>query len=316
MKKAFIALMWAILFACLGGVVMAGLTLGVAAHHPAPKLLLFMAGLGVMSGLDVFVMGLCFAWLPGVRPELGAVRRFGLTQGLWGIFGMLLAMASGAGLLAMLRLDINFLRILAHGSGIPDISKPGYLVSTVLAGELTAALWIAWYLRFLGPRYATDGSPRGVAWRPAPRLAYGAAALAALALLALVGAVYHLVPPDLSKLQNMQMAKLFSGPPVTMAAMLVVTFFIAPVIEEVAFRGIAFGGIAAELGSGWAVCITTLLFTAIHAPEKIYYPPGFLDVALLALISCWLRLRYGSIKPGILLHVTYNTGLMLIGPLL
>jgi len=43
--------------------------------------------------------------------------------------------------------------------------------------------------------------------------------------------------------------------------------------------------------------------------------PGFLDIALLALAACWLRLRCQTIRPGILLHMTYNTGPLLAGPL-
>jgi membrane protease YdiL (CAAX protease family) len=186
----------------------------------------------------------------------------------------------------------------------------------VLAGELMAALFLAWYMRQLGPRHTADGSAHGIAWRPAPLPAYGLAALLALALVGLVAAVSRIIPPDISKLQHLAVAKLYEGPPLAMAAMVAVSFLIAPAVEEIAFRGIAFGGIASRLGTGWAALLTTLLFTAVHAPEKIYYPPGFIDVALLALACCWLRLRFGSIRPGIFLHVVYNTGLMLAGPLL
>jgi hypothetical protein len=50
---------------------------------------------------------------------------------------------------------------------------------------------------------------------------------------------------------------------------------------------------------------------AAHAPEKMYYPPGFIDVGLMAAAAVMLRLQYRSIRPAILLHVLYNAGSML-----
>jgi len=80
----------------------------------------------------------------------------------------------------------------------------------------------------------------------------------------------------------------------------------------VLFRGLAFAGIATRFGTGWAVILTTLIFTALHAPEKLLYLPGFADVAAVALISCWLRLRYRSIRPGIAMHFMYNFGMLIV----
>ena len=54
----------------------------------------------------------------------------------------------------------------------------------------------------------------------------------------------------------------------------------------------------------------------VHAPQKIYYPPGFLDVGLVAVAAVLLRLKYHSIRPGILLHILYNGGSMLAVTLL
>ncbi|MDD2705331.1 MAG: CPBP family intramembrane metalloprotease [Acidocella sp.] len=313
MKKVFAGLLWAILFVALGGALMAGLADAVAAHPHLPlKLLVFMALLGGATGLDLFMLALCFALLPGARAAPDGVRHFGLAQGLWGMLGTALAMMAGAALAALPVLDLAFLRTLAQGGGAPNVTQPGYLVCAVLGSELMAALWLAWYLRYLGPRHTAHG----VGWCPAPGAAYGVAALLALGLLAVVGAIYRFDPPDAAKLHDLPMYKLYAGPPLALAAMGVVTFLLAPVVEEISFRGLAFGGIASRLGTGWAVCLTTLIFAAVHAPEKIHYLPGFADVTLLALASCWLRLRYFSIKPGIFLHMAYNTGLILVSPLL
>jgi membrane protease YdiL (CAAX protease family) len=110
----------------------------------------------------------------------------------------------------------------------------------------------------------------------------------------------------------MDLAQLLQGPPAIALLAAVVVVIMAPIIEEVLFRGLAFAGIAARLGPVWAVIITTLIFTALHAPEKLLYLPGFADVAAVALVSCGLRLRYRSIRPGIAMHFMYNFGMFLV----
>jgi len=130
------------------------------------------------------------------------------------------------------------------------------------------------------------------------------------AIVAIVLIMYRIVPPDLQKLQNLPMAKLFTGTGISLVPLLIIAIFIGPALEEMVFRGIAFAGIAARLGPLWAAIITTAIFMAAHAPEKIHYLPGFLDVGLLALTAIALRLKFHSIRPGILLHILYNAGSM------
>ena len=100
-----------------------------------------------------------------------------------------------------------------------------------------------------------------------------------------------------------------SGP--ALVPPILIATFLAPVLEEIIFRGIAFAGLAARFGTVRAAIVSVALFVLVHAPQKIYYLPGFLDVGLVALAAVWLRLKYRSIRPGILLHILYNGGSML-----
>jgi membrane protease YdiL (CAAX protease family) len=112
------------------------------------------------------------------------------------------------------------------------------------------------------------------------------------------------------------MAKLFSVSGPALLLPILIATFLAPALEEIIFRGIAFAGLAARLGTVWAAIVSVVLFVVVHAPQKIYYPPGFLDVGLVALAAVLLRLKYRSIRPGILLHILYNGGSMLAVALL
>lgn len=313
MKKFLAGLGWLLSFGSLGAAAMSALAMLAVPHHIPVRALLRVAVTGVAPGALCWTIAICFAALPGARQAPGSLPRFGLAQGVWSILGTALMMFCGALLPYTLALYASLLRILRHEpSHMPDMHNLQMLAASLLASELMAALWVAWYLNRQSKLVLVDGSARGIAWRAASGTAYQMAALGALAALALGVAEFRFAPPDMSKLNNLPMAQLLQGPPVIVALVLVVTVLLAPVLEEVLFRGLAFAGIATRLGAGWAVAITTLVFTALHAPEKIYYLPGFADVAAVALISCALRLRYRSIRPGILLHFLYNFGMLVV----
>ncbi len=161
-----------------------------------------------------------------------------------------------------------------------------------------------------GPAQLADGRPAGLAWRAAPAVAYALAGLGAAAIVGVVMALYHFIPPDQHALDQLPAAQLFKGTGAQLLPMLLLVMLIGPVVEELVFRGAAFAGFARRFGPVGASLITTVIFMAVHAAEKLHYLPGFIDVGLMAAAACWLRVKYGSIKPGILLHVLYNTGLL------
>jgi membrane protease YdiL (CAAX protease family) len=316
MKKILAAAGWLILFVAVGCLVMAAVSLGLLRHGVPPWVLLRLAALGLVPGGLAWVIALVFAALPGARRAPGAAQSFGLAQGLWAIGGSGLMLACGAFLPYAAAVYLEMLRRLANlPSHMPDQHDIPLLLASLLASELLTALWLVWYVRRQGPARLQDGSAAGIAWRPAPPRAYGLAALSALAVLLLVAGEAAMLPPDSSKLQDLELAQLLQGPPAIALLAAAVIIVMAPIVEELLFRGLAFAGIAARLGPGWAVALTTIIFTAVHAPEKILYPPGFVDVAAVALLSCWLRLRYRSIRPGMVMHFLYN-GSMLVVPLM
>lgn len=318
MKRILAALGWAGLFTVCGAALFVALTLLITAPHTAShQLLLFLGAVGAAEALIPWCLCLCFAALPGALPTLRPPKPFSLSDGIGALFGAGLLMAVAGALPMLLPLNYGLLNGLHTGRlKLPDFHSPLAFESAVLAGELTAALWLSWLMRRLGQALCGDGSPSGIGWRPASGRAYGFALILAFALITSVILLLHALPPDAAKLETMNAAKLFSGPLWALGGILATIFILAPIVEEILFRGFVFAGFAAKWGPGWATILSSLIFITVHAPEKIHYLPGFLDVALLALAACWLRLRCQSIRPGILLHITYNTGLLLAGPLL
>ena len=80
---------------------------------------------------------------------------------------------------------------------------------------------------------------------------------------------------------------------------------LAPITEELIYRGVLFKAIAgSRLGPVGAVILTTVFFTASH------YQYGFLDLVTIfidALYWGWVRYKTGSTIPSIILHVFSNS---------
>ena len=79
------------------------------------------------------------------------------------------------------------------------------------------------------------------------------------------------------------------------------------VVEEIAFRGIIFDRLHRVLGEqeGWLV--QAALFSVLHLSPVI-----FLTHFAMGLIFGWLRMRTGSLIPGMILHAAWNAANILL----
>jgi len=112
---------------------------------------------------------------------------------------------------------------------------------------------------------------------------------------------------------------LFSRPdiniawPINWPARFLLLTLVYPVLEEIVFRGWLQGmlyarrpGRKACKGISVANAITSLVFVTAHF---LYHSVGWsIAVLIPSLVFGYLRDRYGTIKPGIVLHVYFNTG--------
>ena len=89
-----------------------------------------------------------------------------------------------------------------------------------------------------------------------------------------------------------------------MLALLVVC--VAPVVEELVFRGVLLSGLARRMHVGWAIVASAVIFGCVHLPDFkfAWYPVPAL--VLVGLAAGWLRVRSRSLWPSITLHATNN----------
>lgn len=117
------------------------------------------------------------------------------------------------------------------------------------------------------------------------------------------------------------LAWLDAAPPLYGAAALASLVLIQPVVEELLFRGLLQGRLAARAwgrrqfaGFTLANLAASLVFTALHF---IAHPPLWAAGVLLpSLLFGYFRDRHGSVLPAIALHVFYNAGYFLLLPLI
>lgn len=78
-----------------------------------------------------------------------------------------------------------------------------------------------------------------------------------------------------------------------------------PFLEEVVFRGILQDWIGRRLSAGWCVAIVSILFGLVHGLEMA------IPIAFIGMLLSFLRLRYRSLWPCIILH-SLNNSVMII----
>jgi len=91
------------------------------------------------------------------------------------------------------------------------------------------------------------------------------------------------------------------------AAFCVVVVVIAPIVEELLFRGVGYG-LLEQFGQYPAIVLVGLSFALVHGLIA-----GFAVIAVFGAGLAYLRAKTGSIYPGMLLHASFNAFGLAIG---
>lgn len=72
---------------------------------------------------------------------------------------------------------------------------------------------------------------------------------------------------------------------------------VAPVFEEIMFRGFLYGRLRRRTGYWASAILTSLAFAVLHAQINVG-----IDVFILSMFLCYLRERFDSVWPGMIVH--------------
>lgn len=106
------------------------------------------------------------------------------------------------------------------------------------------------------------------------------------------------------RISNQEVVNFLAGDehPVWVRAYLaVVAVTLAPLVEELLFRGIALPLLSKHLRVGWAVCLVSVLFAAMH-----FHIPSVVPLFVMATAFALAYMYTGSILVPIVMHILFN----------
>jgi uncharacterized protein len=187
----------------------------------------------------------------------------------------------------------------ASGGDVSGGGPPGLVISATLVQDVAlvaAAVWFAsmWAKRLVPASFGLR--------RVALRSAVGWAALAFVAFWILTAIYVSLVgQPDQQELtRDLRDEE-------SLAALIgygVLLAFVAPLAEELFFRGFVFGVLRERLGIAWGAVTTGVVFGLVHVAGSPIETVGVL--VILGVLLCLLYQRTGSLLPCIALHAINN----------
>jgi membrane protease YdiL (CAAX protease family) len=289
-----------------------GAALALAAITYGPTALLFGALGQRRLGIE----------LPPRWPAPGCERRAHVPLGT--PFNWRSPLGLGAGLLLTMADDgLGWLAALAvaglgYGTLAPvlnlEIQERASAVAALAGtgiGNAGTALLLVWIYRRRGVGWAGAGlAPvHGRAVRHALELAL---AMFAVSLLHDVAFTALFRRPPVSNVEPLLTALFATGPRVPAAIGLsLVVVVIAPLIEELVYRGVLYRAFRDRAGVGLGIAGSSLVFAFAH-----FEPDHFLPLLLIGALLAWISERAGSLRPAIVMHALYNAlslGLYLIG---
>jgi len=161
------------------------------------------------------------------------------------------------------------------------------------------AVWLALRRRHLKPEaLGLRGFERDLWWMPLA--AAGGAHLA----IVIYSVVLSAAGADAAVPKQEDLDQLFSNPAILPLTGLA-TVIMAPLAEEIFFRGFIFGGLVRPLGIVGAMVVSGFIFGAFHI-QNAETVGLLLPFGLVGMLFAWLYYRTGSLLPSMAAHFLFN----------
>ncbi len=214
----------------------------------------------------------------------------------WTLRDMLTASVAAVVLFGLaLGVVIAVVAVITAGSGAEPDQSALALVVFSLEGLLVVPAWV-W-----GPR-RYGGGWRALGLRGRPTWGMVGAAVLSLILVLAVNAGWEVVRQRLGWAGQPDALALFGGGIRGLLLALVLGGVVAPVAEEILFRGFLYAGLRARLGLGKGLVISAALFAIVHVIPGVLPP-----IWVMGLVFAWLYERYDSLWPCVMLHSLVNS---------
>lgn len=234
--------------------------------------------------------------VPGITGGLATVLLYFVLQlVLGGVLGVLFAFGHGIAMGLQGR----------HAPTAELLANPDVKAVLVSLTIVLAAVVMFWIVRRRWPEQWRVADPPGFGFVRARGRYYGLA-LAAGVLVAFSGGLLtqwfaqgHQVQQDVTVMGG----RVAPGMRVLLAFLVV---SVAPLVEELIFRGVLLAGLMQRMSTGWAVLASALVFGGVHLADFgfVWYPIPAL--AGLGVVLALLRLHLRSLWPAVVAHAANN----------
>jgi membrane protease YdiL (CAAX protease family) len=178
------------------------------------------------------------------------------------------------------------------------------LVTITMPFQFCVGLWATWY--FACAKYhrsIRDGFQiRGVTGSQMLRYIGIAVLLTFIAMFAL--ALAHAISPSSVTGKSLAVKVIQNK---TTAMFWMAFALIAPITEELYFRGLAFEVLQRKFNTRAAVYLITAAFAGVHFPQLRHDWPALIGITCTSATVTVLRARTGSVTPGLIIHFVYNS---------
>jgi len=102
------------------------------------------------------------------------------------------------------------------------------------------------------------------------------------------------------------LSKFVQSGPVAVALLVLMAVIMAPLLEEVIFRGLLFGSLRLKMGFWPAGLVSAGMFSGVHFLQTQGYLPALVVIILLGLLLAWVKELSRSLWPAVLFHAGFN----------
>ena len=206
----------------------------------------------------------------------------------------------------MLWIAIGVARSLAIFHGKADLANNALVV--VPAQTVAYLLLIAFMMQIVKVKYGADFF-KALQWNPPPLTSALVAVAAGFGCAFLSQIVYALFSRWVPK--SVPMDELFRD----RSSGFILAFFgifVAPLIEELFFRGFLFPALARVTGTVVSVVLTSVAFALIHSPQLAHAWVPLTAILLFSFCLTIVRARTKSVAIAVLMHAGYNATLFIM----
>lgn len=238
-------------------------------------------------------------------------RRPGIWSGL-GIVALYFALQIGFGILVGVAVSF-YAGVKTHATGpalhaaIRTILARPDVAAAAATLTIAGAVILVWLLvhQFWPAQFRVADPPGFGLTRAHARSDYPLAVLLGIAVVLAGGALRHLLAHGHAVPQNVGV--LFDHADPTFRVLLaLVAVVVAPLGEELVFRGVLLAGFMRRMPAMWAVLATAVIFGCAHLPDFKFAWYAIPSLVIVGLALGWMRLYARSLWPAVVLHAANN----------